>query len=251
MKSRIKNFRKSYYNNKWYDFSEIVRKRDNYQCLKCNRKQSEVILQVHHKKYILGLEPWEYSLSDCITLCKGCHAEEHKIIEPSNGWTLIAINDLGGLYGICERKGCNTEIRYEHEIYHPDWGYKNVGSSCIEFLTEEDKRLSSKVLKIYKKISKFVHQSYWERGNTKKGKEYIGAKYKHHILRIYGKENRYAFQIAIKERGKKWHDWRNTINTKNKNLNQVKELAYIVVLGIIAEKETEKEMLRDIYKRIM
>lgn len=245
-----KKFRKSYYNTKWYEFSQKVRIRDKHKCLKCHRNQNEVILQVHHKKYVFGLEPWEYSLSDCITLCKGCHAKEHNLIEPNTGWTLISINDLGGLYGICERKGCRTEIRYEHEAYHPNWGYKNVGSSCIEFLTTEDKRLSSKVLKIYKNISNFVHQSDWEVGYTKKKKEYIGTTYKHHIIRIYGKDKEYAFQVAIKEKGEKWHDWKNVISAWNKNLNQVKELAYIVARGMTTEKQSEREMLRNIYQRI-
>jgi len=246
----MKKFRKSYYNTKWYEFSNKVRKRDNFQCVKCHRERNEVVLQVHHKRYIYGLEPWEYSLSDCITLCKGCHAEEHNLIEPQKGWTLISINDLGGLNGICEREGCGTEIRYEHEVYHPDWGYKNVGSSCIEFLTEEDKRLSSRVLKIYKNIGDFVHQSDWEIGYTKKGKEFIGTTYKHHLIRIYGEEKRYAYQVAIKELGEKWFDWKDVVSVRNKNLNEVKELAYIVARGLTTEKQSEKEILRNIYQRI-
>lgn len=246
-----KKFRKSYYNTEWYEFSEKVKIRDSHKCLKCHRNHKEVVLQVHHEKYISGLEPWEYSLSDCITLCKGCHAEEHNLIEPSKGWRLISINDLGGTYGICEKKGCRTTIRYQHEVYHPNWGYKNVGSSCIEFLTGEDKRLSSKVLKLYENIRNFIHQSNWEIGYTKKGKKYLGTTYKHHIIRIYGEDKRYAFQIAIKETGEQWYDWQDVIPAKNKNLNQVKELAYIVARGITTEKESEKEMLRNIYKKTM
>lgn len=246
----MKQLRKSYYNVKWHEFSKRVKERDNFQCLKCGRKQNQVVLQVHHEKYIHGLEPWEYALSDCITLCKGCHANEHNLIEPSKGWTLIAVIDLGGLYGFCERKGCGTEIRYEHVAYHPGWGYKNVGSSCIEFLTEGDKKLSSKILKLYKSISNFVHQSDWKIGYTKKGKEYIVTTYKHHIIRIYGKDKRYAFQIAIKEKGEKWFDWKDIISVWNKDLNQVKELAYIVARGLTAEDQSEIEILRSVYQGI-
>jgi hypothetical protein len=66
---------------------------------------------------------------------------------------------LGALDGICERKNCGTGIRYEHIIYHPNWGYKIVGSTCIDHLTQEDKLLSSDILKMYKQISKFVSKS--------------------------------------------------------------------------------------------
>ena len=247
---RMKNFRKSYHNTDWYLFSEKIRARDNYRCLKCDRTSDEAILQVHHKLYILGLKPWEYSYSDCLTLCKGCHARVHKLIEPSSGWTLIAVDDSGGLFGICERNGCGQEIRYEHLIYHPDWGYKTVGSSCVEYLTEEDRELSSKIVKIFKNISKFVHESIWENGLTKNHNEYIVTTYKHHLIRVYGKENELSFQIAIKEIGERWHDWKEFINTKNKNLNQVKEMAYIVLKGTITEDEVEKNVLRNIYRKI-
>lgn len=183
-----KKIRRLYYRQEWYDFSSKVKRRDNFQCVHCKRGEPEAILQVHHNLYVPKLSPWEYPLSDCITLCKGCHARVHKLIEPNKGWTLILINDLGDLSGYCELKGCGAEIRYEHLIYHPDWGYKTVGSSCVEHLTEEDKELSADTIKMYKKISQFVRSSSWTNGYTKRGKFYIQTKYKHHLLRIYGKK---------------------------------------------------------------
>lgn len=205
---------------------------------------------MHHKVYKRNLEPWEYPLSDCITLCKGCHALENNLVEPQTGWSLISINDLGGLHGICERRGCGTEIRYEHEAYHPDWGYKCVGSSCIEFLTKEDKWLSKKVLKVYNRVSRFVDNSEWEVGYTKNRIRFIGTKFKHHILRIYGKENSYSIQVAIKIKGVKQHKWNpNFFKIKNKNISQTKELAYLLIRGLTTDKEDEKEILRNVYKR--
>lgn len=35
------------------------------------------MLQVHHKRYILGKLPWQYSNSDLITLCNYCHQKLH------------------------------------------------------------------------------------------------------------------------------------------------------------------------------
>lgn len=247
----MKIFRKSYRNENWFSFSERIRTRDNYQCLKCGRTRAEAILQVHHKIYKFGLQPWEYALSDCITLCKGCHAEEHQIKEPQKGWTLISVDDLGGLYGICEKIGCGNEIRYEHEIYHPDWGYKTVGSTCVEYLTQEDKWLSAEILKTFKNISKFVHDSVWETGFSKKDKEFIGTTYKHHILRIYGKDKNHSIQIAVKETGEKWHHWKDPIYAKNKSLIEAKEMVYVLLKGTISEDKIEKNILRNIYKQML
>ena len=242
--------RKLYVNEKWYDFSERVKQRDGYKCLQCERSTPEVVLQIHHETYIKGKPPWEYSLSDCRTLCKGCHAKEHKIIEPSRGWTLISIDDLGGLDGICERKNCETEIRYEHLTYHPNWGYKIVGSTCIEHLTQEDRLLSSKVIQVYKNISKFVHKSEWESGLTKKGNKYISCKHNHHTIRIYGAAHNYSFQIVLKEKGEHWHNFGDFIPAKKKSLEEVKELAYIVLKGKISNSEKEKTLLRNLYREI-
>ncbi|NRT12217.1 HNH endonuclease [Flavobacterium sp. 14A] len=173
----MNQFRKSYYNNKWHEFSIAIKLRDNNRCLKCDRQESEVILQAHHKVYRPNLEPWDYPYSDCITLCKGCHAREHNLIEPEYGWVLISVEDLGNKDGICERKGCGAEIRYEHLTYHPNWGYKIVGSTCIEYLTIEDQYLSTVTLKLFRNISTFINSSTWDKRFTKKLKSYIATTY--------------------------------------------------------------------------
>jgi 5-methylcytosine-specific restriction endonuclease McrA len=36
-------------------------------------------LQVHHKKYIDGLMPWEYDNDTLESLCSTCHKKEHNI----------------------------------------------------------------------------------------------------------------------------------------------------------------------------
>ncbi|MCD8418365.1 hypothetical protein J2Q11_12020 [Tenacibaculum finnmarkense genomovar finnmarkense] len=247
----MKNYKKSYQNSKWVNFSTKVKLRDGNKCLKCGRNEFEVILQTHHKSYKPNFEPWDYPLSDCITLCKGCHSREHGLVEPDSGWTLISIGDLGGLDGIYERKDCGTEIRYEHITYHPKWGEKIVGSTCIEYLTREDQYLSSEVLKIFKKISDFINKSVWKEGLTKKGNTYLFTTHSHNQIRIYGKNNYYSFQILLKNKGKKWFDFKDFIKVKQgKNLEQVKELGYIVLKGLLTEKEEEKKLLRNIYSKI-
>lgn len=236
-----------YKNDKWSEFSKMVKQRDGYQCLQCGRGSGEVTLQVHHIIYEPEKAPWEYALSDCQTLCKWCHAKEHGLIEPDNGWTLVSIEDLGGLEGKCERNGCGSEIRYAHLSYHPKWGYLTVGSTCIEHLTRQDIILSNKIINIYKKISNFIHKSEWSLNFTKKGVQFIYTTYKHNQIRIYGKEKSYSFQLAIKESGCRWHDYGKIIKTYGKSLVLVKELAYIALRGTLSEDNTEKDLLRKLY----
>lgn len=242
---------RAYSNENWFNFSESVQRRDNCKCIKCGRSKGEIVLQVHHKIYKKGVKPWEYPLSDCISLCKGCHAKQHNIIEPTEGWTLISIDDLGGLYGICEKRGCGNEIRYEHLIYHPNWGYKTVGSTCVEYLTQEDQYLSAEVLKTLKKISDFVNNTLWSYGITKKGIRYLYTKHLYHEIRIYGKENFYSFQIALKQKGIKWLQFGEFIQAKNKTLDQVKELGFIFLKEEITDKDEEKKILKHIYNKIL
>lgn len=239
-----------YVNENWPAFSEKVKRRDGHKCLRCGRGSREVTLQVHHTIYVVGKAPWDYALSDCRTLCKGCHAKEHGLIEPNTGWTLLSIDDLGGTDGTCERKGCGAEIRYAHLTYHPGWGYLVVGSTCIEYLTQEDRLLSSNVIHLYKNISNFVHLSEWFRGFTQKGKGYISSIYRHHQIRIYGEEGSHSFQLALKENGVRWHNFGKIIDVRGKRTIAVKELAYTALRGTLSESEEEKGLLRKLYREL-
>lgn len=239
-----------YVNEDWLAFSGKVKRRDGYKCLQCGRGPSEVTLQIHHEIYVAGKAPWEYALSDCLTLCKGCHAKEHGRIEPDRGWTLLSIDDLGGLEGTCERKGCGADIRYEHLTYHPKWGYMVVGSTCIEHLTQEDRLLSNSVIHLYQAISKFVHKSKWEKGLTKNGKPYISSSYKHHQIRIYGEDHAHSFQLVLKEKGVRWHRYGDLIKARGKSTLAVKELAYTALRGTLSDSEDEKKVLRNLYREL-
>ena len=123
-----------YNHSDWARFRGEVIKLDGQRCVRCSRGRSDdVVLQVQHKRYIPGRKPWEYTHSDCETLCKGCHAEELGIIMPSSGWLLLATDDLGDLNGNCEL--CGTALRYSYAIVHPGWGSMAVGTDCCDKLT--------------------------------------------------------------------------------------------------------------------
>lgn len=54
-----------------------VMNRDEFKCTKCGN--GAVTLNVHHKKYRNGLNPWDYDLTELLTLCEVCHGKEHGI----------------------------------------------------------------------------------------------------------------------------------------------------------------------------
>lgn len=121
-----------YRTSKWQHIRSIVLERDHHTCVRCGRKYPDVTLNVHHIEYRKGAKAWEYSTDELMTLCSGCHAEEHGKKPPTYGWEYCGMEDLGDLTGECEL--CGHEIRYEHSLFHKKWGYIVVGSQCAESL---------------------------------------------------------------------------------------------------------------------
>ncbi len=239
-------------NRQWYDFSKLVKTRDKLSCLVCGRKEGEVTLQVHHNQYIEGLAPWDYPISSCVTLCSGCHAREHGLLQPNRGWTLLEINDLGDVYGCCEREGCKNEIRYEHVTYHPNWGYLKVGSTCINHLTQEDRALSEDALKIYKQATKFLAEAIWTRAYTEERKSHQYCTYKGHQVIICGSDiTAFVIQLAIKQKSKKRYSYTSKIRVRIKQIERVKELGYIWLRGYLANDKQEKIILRNLYQTLL
>lgn len=124
----------TYSHPEWARFREEVINLDGGRCLRCDRSRTDgAVLQVHHRSYLAGRRPWEYARTECETLCKGCHAQEHGIIMPQSDWFLIASDDLGDLSGKCEC--CGNALRYIYAIIHPKWGSMAVGTDCCNRLT--------------------------------------------------------------------------------------------------------------------
>ena len=251
-----KKFKKLYRKKEWFQFRKQVLEKDNYQCYKCETNDN---LQIHHHvPYIKNKKPWEYEIAECITLCKGCHAKEHGIIEPNCGWELIEINDLGNKSGECERPNCGQSIRYEHLAYHTQVGYRIIGSTCIEFLTEEDKKISSDILYVHRKYGKIIEdlKNNFRTRKTKNNKDYLHIK---HILREYGTFDK-NFQIRMffgysgdkhikinyRESKYEWGDKTKDL-AKNISLNDAK---YIAILLGIYYTDTNDKVQRGIIKII-
>lgn len=123
-----------YSSEKWKTYRKEVIRLDGNQCVRCGRTASEgAVLQVHHKYYIPNRMPWEYPHDACEAICKRCHAEEHGKILPSFGWKYLGDHDREDLTGSCDN--CSTAIRYEFLIFHPKWGFMEVGEICCDNLT--------------------------------------------------------------------------------------------------------------------
>ena len=72
-----RNYNEKLEDPNWKRRRTEILKRDNYQCQRC---KSRLSIQVHHKKYIINRDPWEYPDENLITLCRYCHKKEHKKI---------------------------------------------------------------------------------------------------------------------------------------------------------------------------
>lgn len=134
-----KPYRKLYQKPSWHQRYMQIIEADGNKCCECGRTPPDVVLQVHHLRYKIGKKPWEYNRDDLITLCKGCHARKHHLLDdrpPQSGWIYQGSDDLGDLCGVCE--WCGTELRYEHYIYHPNYGYLSVGCECADRLTQTE-----------------------------------------------------------------------------------------------------------------
>jgi|DEB3_MinimDraft_2_1074329.scaffolds.fasta_scaffold01575_8 hypothetical protein len=74
------NFKSSYgallRNPKWQKARLETMQRANFACERCGDKEST--LNVHHKNYKQGKNPWEYELSNFVCLCEACHECIHK-----------------------------------------------------------------------------------------------------------------------------------------------------------------------------
>lgn len=181
----------TYRESQWKTFRRSVIELDGNECRQCGRKEGEVILQVHHCVYKAELMAWEYPTSDCITLCKGCHAQIHGIIQPTFGWELNAEEDLGDLIGTCENNGCGASIRYCFTIFHANWGTLQVGTVCCDHLTgtEIASNFKESKIKFDSRQFRFINSKRWKYDGSHKIKQSL------FVIEIFENENQFSLNI--------------------------------------------------------
>lgn len=62
---------------KWQRKRLEILNRDEFDCKIC--KSTENNLQIHHRHYINGREPWDYPNELLVTLCYECHKKEEDL----------------------------------------------------------------------------------------------------------------------------------------------------------------------------
>lgn len=164
----------------WKDFRRSVIEAHQCRCDRCNKSESDgITFQVHHTRYESSLlqKPCEYPLATFEVLCKGCHAKEHGHIMPTEGWEYIGddCEDMGEPCFPCEYPGCGYELRYVHTVYHPQWGYLNVGSVHADKLTGTNQ--ATEVEKAAKRkqtmYESFLNDKKWLHTNNRHSRDFV------------------------------------------------------------------------------
>lgn len=154
--------KKTYRTSQWYSLRDRIIARDGYCCARCKRTADEVVLQVHHINYLNDRKAWEYPEQELITMCKGCHAQEHGHIRPTSGWEYIGEEDLGSVCENCEI--CGSSLRYAHTIFHEKWGTLIVGADCADQLTgtNEASEYEEKRKKLANRLRTYLVSPLWK-----------------------------------------------------------------------------------------
>lgn len=248
------NTKQIYKTKEWESFKKLIFERDNCCCAKCRRSIfDDVRLQVHHLHYRKNTLPWDVPQSDCITLCKGCHAEEHKLTYPKSGWQLLSVLEGDDDdWSFCEWPGCGEPIKYEHEIYHPEVGVLTVGSTCVTYLTEEAKILNNSIHKIDKKLKTYI-EKYQSRilKNDNGSQFHFIVLPKGHEIKLYSSVNNYIYFISVAKKINGFtYDRYNKKLDKNLNYFKAYELALLIIFGWLANDNNDSVTTQAIKSRI-
>ena len=108
---------------KWQKRRLEILQQHNFACSKC--KSEENFLNVHHKIYVKGRKPWEYSDHELTVLCEGCHELEH-----ADKDTLNSILANLGNAGPLSVKGVNNFLyAFLNSYYFME--DKDIGTQCF------------------------------------------------------------------------------------------------------------------------
>jgi hypothetical protein len=88
---------------RWQRMRLKVMERDGFACRECG--DTRTTLNVHHKQYVRGRDPWEYSTDALETLCENCHtahhAKEGRPAKPERRAPNVGLAAIVGLVGCC------------------------------------------------------------------------------------------------------------------------------------------------------
>ena len=87
--SRREVYRRMLGDGRWHKRRMEIMRRDGFRCRCCG---SKVKLNVHHRWYVYGRKPWQYSDRCLVTLCEKCHHHVHLMRQIiAVVWTVILL----------------------------------------------------------------------------------------------------------------------------------------------------------------
>lgn len=96
-----------------------------WQCDNCGNKHNQ--LQVHHKQYIKGKNPWEYENEQLQVLCNKCHGDMHEMIDAIK--TIISYSDIYEIFNLL--KGyVDDNINAKYDLHNDNCyisDFSNIG----------------------------------------------------------------------------------------------------------------------------
>ncbi len=72
--SRSARYRSLLKDDRWSRRRLEIMRRDGFRCRRCGAKSR---LNVHHRWYVYGRQPWQYPDRCLVTLCEDCHRHVH------------------------------------------------------------------------------------------------------------------------------------------------------------------------------
>lgn len=87
---QMSTFWQKYKDPRWQKKRLEVMQREHFMCQSCG--DNTITLNVHHKRYKKGADPWDYHDHELACLCEHCHEEEHSLKDRLN----IAITMFNG-----------------------------------------------------------------------------------------------------------------------------------------------------------
>ncbi len=94
------NYAQKLLDPRWQKKRLEVLEQADWSCEMCG--DSESTLHVHHKQYIKGRDPWEYSRGQLVVLCRLCHGNHHDKGED----VLALVSSFAGMDGPGSRNEC-------------------------------------------------------------------------------------------------------------------------------------------------
>lgn len=93
MAGRQSNYSEKLRDPRWQKLRLEIMQRDQWNCRLCYDSKST--LNVHHRYYLLGNDPWEYPQDALVTLCERCHKQETEKRDEAERRLLFALRAAG------------------------------------------------------------------------------------------------------------------------------------------------------------